>query len=144
MNIDLGDINYLAVIVGVIISMVAGGAWYGAFAGPWTAEVGITREEVQAQPWSERWKPYGVAVVGAILLTLALALAVFIQAAGVTGVVDGLVVGLIGGHRVRGRRPGFQPRLRRQVAQALSDQRRVPGRTVRGSWHSSSRMAVGC
>lgn len=97
MNIDLGDINYLAVIVGVIISMVAGGAWYGAFAGPWTAEVGITREEVQAQPWSERWKPYGVAVVGAILLTLALALAVFIQAAGVTGVVDGLVVGLIAG-----------------------------------------------
>ena len=44
MNIDFGDINYLAVLVALVISFVMGAAWYGILANPWMKEVGLTRE----------------------------------------------------------------------------------------------------
>ena len=41
-NLDLGSLNYLAIIVGVIINQVLGAAWYRTWGKPWMTDVGIT------------------------------------------------------------------------------------------------------
>lgn len=93
-NIDLGSLNYLAVIVGVIINQAIGAAWYGIWGRPWMAEVGITQEDMQEMRGTARqWYPYVVAIVGAFVFIIALA--VLIQGLGGDDAVDGLVVGLL-------------------------------------------------
>ena len=49
MNIDLGDINYLAVVVGIIVTMAGGALWYSpfVFANIWMAENGFTKEQLE-------------------------------------------------------------------------------------------------
>ena len=47
-NIDLGSLNYLAIIVGIIFNQVFGAAWYSAWSKPWMAEVGLTQEDMEA------------------------------------------------------------------------------------------------
>ena len=93
-NIDLGSLNYLAIIVGIIINQALGAAWYSALGKPWMAGVGLTMEDFEAMKGTARqWYPYVVAAVSALVFTLGLALV--IQGMGAEGVVDGLILGLL-------------------------------------------------
>ena len=74
-NIDLGSLNYLAIIVGIIFNQVFGAAWYSAWSKPWMAEVGLTQEDMEAMKGTARqWYPYVIAVVSALVFTFVLAL----------------------------------------------------------------------
>ena len=93
-NIDLGSLNYLAIIVGIIINQALGAAWYSALGKPWMVGVGLTMEDLEAMKGTARqWYPYVVAAVSALVFTLGLALV--IQGMGAEGVVDGLILGLL-------------------------------------------------
>lgn len=94
MDIDLGELNYIAVVVAVIINMVGGAAWYGILANPWMAEVGLTRETIDERPRSEMIRGYIVAIIASIVI--AVALAILIQAAGAKD-IDGLTIGVVVG-----------------------------------------------
>ena len=93
MDIDLGDINYLAVLVAIIINMAGGAAWYGILGKPWMAELGTTKEQIQERK-SEMVRGYIIAVIASIVI--ALALAIIIQATKAED-LDGLLIGLIAG-----------------------------------------------
>ena len=93
MELDLGDINYLAVLLAVIINMIGGAAWYGILANPWMAEVGLTKEQINADR-AGMIRGYITAVIASILIALTLAL--FIETTGAKN-MDGLVLGLIAG-----------------------------------------------
>ena len=95
-NIDLGSLNYLAIIAGIIINQAVGAAWYGAWGKPWMAEVGLTQEDMEAMKGTSRqWYPYVVAIVSALVFILGLA--VLIQGMGAEDFVDGLTLGLLVG-----------------------------------------------
>ena len=88
-NIDLGSLNYIAIIVAVVINQVAGAGWYMGFAKPWMAEVGMTETDHEAMKGTSRmWYPYVVAIVSTLVFTLALALV--IQGMGAEGFAEGL------------------------------------------------------
>ena len=93
-NIDLGSLNYLAIVVGIIINQALGAAWYGAWGKPWMAEVGFTQEDLEAMKGTSRqWYPYVVAIVSALIFTLGLAL--LVQGMGAEDFVGGLILGLL-------------------------------------------------
>ena len=93
-NIDLGSLNYLAIIAGIIINQAIGAAWYGAWGKPWMAEVGFTQEDLDAMKGTARqWYPYVVAIVSALIFVTGLA--VLIQGMGADNFVDGLTLGLL-------------------------------------------------
>lgn len=93
-NIDIGSLNYLAIIVGIIINQALGAAWYSALGKPWMAGVGLTMEDVEAMKGTARqWYPYVVAAFSALVFIVGLA--VVIQGMGAEGVVDGLILGLL-------------------------------------------------
>ena len=93
-NIDLGSLNYLAIIAGIIINQALGAAWYGALGKPWMAEVGLTQEDMEAMKGTARmWYPYVVAIVSALIFTLGLA--VVMQGMGAEDFVDGLILGVL-------------------------------------------------
>ena len=93
-NIDLGGLNYLAVLVGIIFNQVLGAAWYSVWSKPWMAGVGLTMEDMEAMKGTPRqWYPYVVAIVGALVFTFGLA--VLVQGMEADGVVDGLTLGLL-------------------------------------------------
>ena len=93
-NIDLGSLNYLAIIFGVIINQALGAAWYGALGKPWMAEVGCTQEELEAMRGTSRqWYPYVVAVVSALIFVTGLA--VLVQGTASDNLLCGLILGLI-------------------------------------------------
>ena len=52
MELAFSDINYLAVLAGVVVNMVAGALRYSPlpFANPWMAETGISMEQINANP----------------------------------------------------------------------------------------------
>ena len=93
MNIDLGDINYLAVVVAVIINMIGGAAWYGILAKPWMTEVGLTKEKIDADR-TGMIRGYIIAVIASIVISLSLAL--LVQTTGAKD-IDGLTLGGIAG-----------------------------------------------
>ncbi|MDA0769315.1 MAG: DUF1761 domain-containing protein [Chloroflexi bacterium] len=93
MNLDFGNINYLAVIVAVILNMVGGAAWYGILAKPWMAEVGLTREAIEANR-PAMYRDYAIAILASIVI--ALTLATFVEVTGATG-IEGLTLGLVAG-----------------------------------------------
>jgi len=93
-SIDLGSLNYLAIIAGVIINQVLGAAWYGGLAKPWMAEVGFTEEDMEAiKGTPKQWVPYIVAIVCALVFTSCLA--VLTQLTGTDSVGGGLTLGLL-------------------------------------------------
>ncbi len=94
MDIDLGELNYIAVVVAVVINMIGGAAWYGILANPWMAEVGLTRETIDARPQSDMVRGYIIAIIASVVI--ALALAILIQATGAKD-IDGLTIGVIAG-----------------------------------------------
>ncbi|HEX6303597.1 MAG TPA: DUF1761 domain-containing protein [Anaerolineales bacterium] len=84
------DVNWIAVIVAVIANMVIGAAWFAVFANPWMQGVGKTRQEIEGD---QDWRPYAVAVLNSFLM--AFVLANVIAWSGATGLLGGLVTGLI-------------------------------------------------
>ena len=93
-NIDLGSLNYLAVIVAVIFNQLLGAAWYKSWANPWMADVGMTMDDVEAMKGtSMQWLPYVIAIVSTLVFTIALA--VLLQATNASSAVDGLLLGLL-------------------------------------------------
>jgi type III secretory pathway component EscS len=93
-NLDLGSLNYLAIIVAVIVNQAVGAGWYSAFAKPWVEEVGLTTEDMEAMRGTSRqWRPYIVAIVSTLIFTLALAM--IIQGMGAENFAEGLFLGLL-------------------------------------------------
>jgi hypothetical protein len=84
------NINWLAVVVGAVLNMAIGAAWYGAYAKPWLAGIGKTYEEVQAE---QTPRDYAVALLNSLLMSFMLANV--IRWAGATTLLGGLVTGLV-------------------------------------------------
>src|SRR5262245_25849071 len=91
-------INWLAVLVCGILSMVVGFLWYGNFLfGPaWSRYTGWTEEKIRALPSSNMGITYGWTFVLALILaaTLASGLAGFGQTAEI-GVVEGILFSVL-------------------------------------------------
>ena len=88
---DLGDINWLAVVVAVVVAQVLGFLWYGPLFGKqWTAAVGRTEEEVRAEG-------PGAAIVVAVVASLfhAVALALILTTWDDVDLVSGIGAGLL-------------------------------------------------
>lgn len=94
----VGQINWLAVPVGGIISMIIGGIWYGPVAGKaWMGEMGLSEEELQAlgSPVASMIKSFFTSMI------LTIGLAVMVAATGVAsgdwlgGVQLGVTLGLL-------------------------------------------------
>jgi hypothetical protein len=84
-------VNWLAVLVALIVNMVIGALWYGPLFGKrWMAELGFTTEDIQSGPMVP---PYLIAILNSFLMAFVLANA--IAWAGVTGILGGLLVGLL-------------------------------------------------
>lgn len=84
------DINYLAVLVCGIISMVVGSMWYGPLFGKaWMKETGMTDEDVKD---FNPVKMYGIAFISH--LVIALVMAYVIDLIGAEGVIGGIRVAL--------------------------------------------------
>lgn len=95
MELDLADINYLAVIAAIAVNMIVGAVWYSPllFARPWMAANGFTEEQIKAQGSATRG--YVVSVIASVVIAFAIAL--FAQAAGADAAIDGLLLGLSAG-----------------------------------------------
>ena len=95
-NIDLSELNYIAIVVAVVINMAGGAAWYGILGKQWMAAAGLTREDMEAMRGTSRmWYPYVIAVISS--LVFALVLAVIIQGLLADEVLEGLLLGLLAG-----------------------------------------------
>ena len=95
MELDLADVNYLAVIAAIAVNMIVGAVWYSPllFARPWMAANGFTEEQIKAQGSATRG--YIVSVIASVVIAFAIAL--FAQAAGAVAAIDGLLLGLAAG-----------------------------------------------
>lgn len=93
MNIDLSEINYLAVAAAIIVQYLGGAAWFGIFANPWLNALGKTRAEIQAD--GPQWKSYVTAFIGSVVTVFVLA--VILEALGGDDILDGLVLGVVCG-----------------------------------------------
>ncbi|MBM3939360.1 MAG: DUF1761 domain-containing protein [SAR202 cluster bacterium] len=94
MGLNLGDVNWLAVIVATLVAFALGAAWYGVFAGPWMAAIGMNREQIRARSRENRYA-YAVTAVAAFVGMVAVA--VFVGAAGADSLVEGVIVGAVAG-----------------------------------------------
>lgn len=85
------DVNYVALIIAAIASMVVGFVWYGPLFGKaWMKLSGIKPEEMKKAN-KNMPKLYGTMYVASLLM--AYVLGVFISYAGVTDVVGGATIG---------------------------------------------------
>lgn len=84
-------INYLAVIVCALASMIIGSLWYGPLFGKaWMKEVGKTKEELTAD--FNPMKTYGQALIGSFFTILILAY--LISLTGALEIIDGIRIAL--------------------------------------------------
>jgi len=82
-------INWLAVVVGVVVSNVVGFLWYGPlFGNTWLRIIGKKREDIEASP-----SMYAVTAVASLVTMVVLAMV--IAAFGAETFVDGLVAGAV-------------------------------------------------
>lgn len=90
MTIDLGAVNYVAVIVSVVVMQIIGTLWYMPFlfGKPWMAATGVTTEQMRAAKTG-----YLVAILGSLIAVWVLA--ILAGATGATGLADGLTLGLL-------------------------------------------------
>ena len=94
MTVDLGEVNWLAIIVVAAAGYVLAGAWYGMLRVPWMAAAGLTADAIKATG-TRAYVSYGVSAVAYFVAVLSLA--IVMQWAGAAGAVDGLRVGLMMG-----------------------------------------------
>jgi hypothetical protein len=67
-------INYLAVLVAAIASIVLGFLWYGPFFGkPWMKIMGFTKESISKTKQSEMMKSYALMAVTTLIMAYVLA-----------------------------------------------------------------------
>ena len=93
-NLDLGSLNYWAILVAVLFNQVLGAAWYTLLAKPWMADVGLTDDDMEAMKGTPRqWYPYFIAVDAGFVFTIGLAL--LVQGLGAEGAAEGLLVGVL-------------------------------------------------
>ncbi len=84
---DHANINFLAVIVSTVISMVMGAMWYGPLFGkPWMKEVGYTEEDLKKD--FNPAKTYGLTML--LQFVIVYVLARLIGYTGAEGVAEGL------------------------------------------------------
>ena len=97
MEFGFGELNYLAIVVGVVINMALGALWYSPvlLGKPWMAAAGITAEDIEETGKGEQYRGYAVAVVVSIVLVFVLAL--LTRNLGIDEPLDGLVLGLVAG-----------------------------------------------
>ena len=95
MDLDLGSINYIAVVVAIVVNMALGAVWYSPllFAKHWMAANDLTEESISESGSATRG--YVVAVIASIVIAFAIAL--FAQAAGADTAIEGLLLGLAAG-----------------------------------------------
>ena len=87
---DLGSVNWIAIVVATIASMALGFGWYMLLGAQWMAALGKTREQVMAG--ASGALPYILAAL--MQLIMAYSLALFIpRLMGATTVANGLIVG---------------------------------------------------
>lgn len=68
------SINYLAVFVAALSSMILGSLWYGPIFGkPWMKMMGMNQKDVKSVPSSEMGKLYGIQFVGSLVMAYVLA-----------------------------------------------------------------------
>lgn len=96
MDLAISDINYLAVVAGVVVNMIVGGLWYSPllFAKPWMAETGITMEAI-SEDKAGMIRGYAVSVIASVAIVFAMS--VLVEATDASGATDGLLIGLLAG-----------------------------------------------
>ena len=89
-------INYLAVLVSAVVSMVLGSLWYGPLFGKkWIAMMGWTEEQIKAGQAKGMGKQYSIMFVGSLLMAYILAHAIVFAGSylNTSGVPAGLMAG---------------------------------------------------
>jgi hypothetical protein len=87
--VGLSGINWIAVIVGVVLSNALGFLWYGPFFGkPWMAALGKRPEDMQANPLMYVW------TIVTSLVTMVV-LAATVAAFASSGIVQGAILGAV-------------------------------------------------
>ena len=87
---DLGSVNWIAVVVAAVASMALGFVWYMALGNQWMGALGKTREQIMAS--GNQAAPFIIAFL--MQLIMAYSLALFTpKLMGSTTVVNGLIVG---------------------------------------------------
>jgi len=87
--LDFGSINWIAVVVGVVVSNALGFLWYGPLFGErWMRMIGKTQDEIEASPTM-----YLVTGISSLITMIVLALA--IDAFGAGSFVEGLIIGAV-------------------------------------------------
>lgn len=84
------DLNWLAIVVAGVVNMAIGAGWYGFFAEPWMEGNGFTRAQIEADADNI---PYIFAVANSLVMPFVLANVM--RWAGVSGLVNGLLMGLL-------------------------------------------------
>ncbi len=97
MSIDLGALNWLAVVVTAVAAYALGAVYYMALAKPWMAAAKLTREQIEE---SNNKTAYGLAALASIIG--AVVLAILVQATGAGNAAEGLLLGLVVGIIVAG------------------------------------------
>ena len=88
---NLGSVNWIAIVVATIASMALGAGWYMVLARQWMGALDKTREQIMGQSGGSVM-PFVIAAL--MQLIMAYSLALFIPALmGTTNVVNGLIVG---------------------------------------------------
>ena len=93
-NINLGELNWLAVAVTAVVAYVLGAVYYIALGKPWMSAAKLTNEMVAARK-SDNNIAYGTVALASIVGTVILA--VLVQATGANDAVEGLILGVIAG-----------------------------------------------
>jgi hypothetical protein len=91
-EMDFGSINWLAVIVCVVVSMISGSIWYHpkTFFPTWWKVVGAGREQPGMENMGMTW---GLTVLGSFVQ--AVAMAFMVNALGITTAVSGAMIGFM-------------------------------------------------
>lgn len=94
MGIDLGALNWLAVIAAALAGYALGAVYYTVLAKPWMAAAQLTPEMLEERKSAVR-RAYSTAGLGS--LVGAVMLGIIVQAVGAANAAEGLLTGLIAG-----------------------------------------------
>lgn len=87
------SVNYLAVVVAALLSMVLGSLWYGPLFGkPWMKMMGLNKEKLSKMSSSEMGKLYGIQFIGSLVMAYVLthSIAFASEYLGISGVNAGI------------------------------------------------------
>ena len=94
MSIDLGALNWLAVVVTGIVAYVLGAIYYMALGKPWMAAAKLTREMIEERK-SDNMRAYGIVALSSF--AGAIVLAILVQVSRAADAIEGLLLGLLVG-----------------------------------------------